>query len=63
MMFIKFASLEAKDKVDYCVWIQYADNSVGISNHATLEDAKEFVKDEMKNFDVYELEITPRTWS
>jgi hypothetical protein len=63
MMFIKFAILEAKDKVDYCVWIHYADNSVGISNHATLEEAEGFVEDEMKNFDVYESKITPRNWS
>jgi hypothetical protein len=62
MMLIKFAILNGI-KVDFCLWIHYTDNSVSISNHASIEEAEEYLEEEKKHFDVYESKITPRTWS
>ena len=61
MMLIKFAILNGI-KVDFCLRITYADNSVSISNHASIEEAETYLEEEMKNFDVYASEITSRTW-
>jgi hypothetical protein len=61
MMLIKFAILNGLT-VDCCLWIHYTDNSVSISNHASIEEAEEYLEEEMKNFDVYASEITSRTW-
>jgi hypothetical protein len=58
---IKFAILNVI-KVDFCLWIHYTDNSVSISNHASIEEAEEYLVEEKKHFDVYESKITPHTW-
>lgn len=41
---------------NYCLWIQYEDNSVGFSNHATIKEAETALLDEMMW-----VSITPET--